>query len=1323
MLIRSQRLLKTVSRVSLLLCTFSFTIGTAYAEDPWGRPKESFVNWENPHVHPLHITPDGSKLLAVNTPDNSLLVFDVSGGTPVQTASIPVGLDPVSVRARTNNEVWVVNHVSDTVSVVSLSEEKVIATLKTDDEPADVVFAGTPQKAFVTASQANQVNVFDPSNLNAAPQSIFINGEDPRALAVSQDGSQVYAAVFESGNGTTIVTGGKSNNFEVDLVRRPEGPYGGINLPPNNGTEYNPPINPNIAAPPAVSMIVRKDDEGRWMDDNNGDWSRFISGDLAGLGGTRGGRVEGWDLPDRDVAIINANTLAVSYQSRLMNANMALSVHPTSGEVTVVGTDATNEVRWEPNVNSTFIRVNMARFVPGGTNNIVDLNPHLDYSTRTVAQSVRDQAIGDPRGIVWNAAGTRAYITGMGSNNVVVINNNNNRVGRIEVGEGPTGIVMSNSGGVAYVLNKFDASISTINLSNNSESSRVAFFDPTPESIKKGRPHLYDTHATSGLGQASCASCHIDGRTDRLAWDLGNPAGDSTTLRGFLQNGSGDDHTVEHPPVKGPLLTMTLQDIIGHPSMHWSGDQPDIGHFAEAFESLQGDDEPLDAESIAAFETFLDSIHIPSNPYRLLDNNYDTTVNIPGPHGTTARVGNAESGAEEFENRCRRCHDGHSGRGHFLRFNGGFAVGQAIRPPTWRNFHERFGLWFDDATASNSGFGFQQDGSFDSTHNESRSADMMAFMLSFNGRFPYTPAGLNEGNHSKDTHAAVGTQVMLKGAVSNADSALLTQLFTMANQESIGVVAKGVVDGEARGYAYLGNGNFQSDRESEVLSIAQLQAIAEAGTDLVYTAVPAGSEIRIGIDSDLDGEYNRDERDQASDAQNTTATAGPNRCISSTNVATLGTATQSSTFGDNRFPASLAIDGDEDNFTHTATGQSPATWSLALDKNYLIESIVLHNRSSAQSRLRDITVYILDESGEQANFKSHFLNRHNRDDGPDTITVDLVAITGAPVDGRNIRVVRTPDPLLLATNNVGNADESDVLSLAEVEVNGCVQEVIDTSQAPVGVTDVVSVDAGETITIDVLANDIGGGLTLTAPNAYSLNGGNVALVDNKLTYTPKAGFAGEDNIWYVFSDSLGRTNSGRVDITVTGEGTAAPLPVGVEDNVSVDAGNTITIDVLANDTGTGLVLIAPSVWSLEGGNVALVDNQLRYTPKAGFTGNDNIWYTFNDTLGRSTYGQVNITVTGTATPVAPYPVAITDTVTTPVNTAITIDVLANDTGAGLTIHDVNGFSVNGATISIVDNQLRYVPQADFTGSDSFWYAISDNQSRLNAIQVNVTVGN
>lgn len=98
-----------------------------------------FVNWETPHVHPLAMTPDGTKLLAVNTADARLEVFDLTSGLPRPIGAVPVGVDPVSVRARTNGEAWVVNHISDTVSVVDLASMNVVRTVKVADEPCDVV--------------------------------------------------------------------------------------------------------------------------------------------------------------------------------------------------------------------------------------------------------------------------------------------------------------------------------------------------------------------------------------------------------------------------------------------------------------------------------------------------------------------------------------------------------------------------------------------------------------------------------------------------------------------------------------------------------------------------------------------------------------------------------------------------------------------------------------------------------------------------------------------------------------------------------------------------------------------------------------------------------------------------------------------------------------------------------------------------------------------------------------------------------------------------------------------------------------------------------
>ena len=103
---------------------------------------------------------------------------------------------------RDNDEVWVVNEVSDSVSIVSVSRRLVSDTLYVKDEPADVVFAGG--KAFVSAARKNLIAVFDVST-HSLVTNIALFGQNPRALAVNTNATKVYAAFALSGNHTTIV--------------------------------------------------------------------------------------------------------------------------------------------------------------------------------------------------------------------------------------------------------------------------------------------------------------------------------------------------------------------------------------------------------------------------------------------------------------------------------------------------------------------------------------------------------------------------------------------------------------------------------------------------------------------------------------------------------------------------------------------------------------------------------------------------------------------------------------------------------------------------------------------------------------------------------------------------------------------------------------------------------------------------------------------------------------------------------------------------------------------------------------------------------------
>ena len=878
-------------------------------------PLEQFVNFETPHVHPLDLLPGNTHLLAVNTPDNRVEIYSLASGFPRAVGSVGVGLDPVSVRARTVSEFWVVNHISDSISVVDVQSMNVVRTIQTKDEPADVVFAGSPERAFVSCSQSNTVQVFDPATGSLLGE-VPIFGEDPRALAVSPDKQTVYAAVFESGNHSTILGGGlammQTLAFPPNVVSNPTGPYGGVNPPPNNGASFIPALNSSNPTAPRVGLIIKKDPQGLWRDDTGADWTNLVSGAQSNLSG----RVAGWDLADHDVAIIDANSLGITYKKGLMNACMALAVNPVTGVVTVIGTDATNETRFEPNLNGRFVRVNAASFAPGlASATITDLNAHLSYvpgpSISPIAQADRDKSVGDPRAIVWRTDGTKAYIAGMGSSNVIVINPSHARAGiadTIEVGQGPTGLAIDEGRGVLYVMNKFDSTISVVDLNTESEVATVPMFDPSPDAITLGRPFLYDTHLTSALGQASCASCHIDARTDRLAWDLGDPSG---AMKAFDQN-CLDGNCQPWHPMKGPMATQTLQDIIGLEPHHWRADRFGLEEFGDAFESILGDDTQPTPDEMQKFEDFLATIHFPPNPFRTINNTLPTNLPLPGhyttglfaPPGQPLPNGNAVSGLNNYRFgqldglECVTCHTlptgmgpasrlvginfipippGPSGEFQHLTVSVDGSTNVSMKVPQLRSVYEKTG--FNTTQQLNTaGFGVLHDGSVDSIErflaepafsfaNLQELADMTAFMLAFSGSdLPAAQGGLFEpaGSQSKDAHAAVGMQVTLP----NNDPAMnqrLTTLFSLAEIGEIGLVARGIYNGEQRSFTHVGLTQYQSDRSAEIVGHTVLTASASAGSEITFTAVPAGTQERIGIDRDLDGFYDRDELDACAD--------------------------------------------------------------------------------------------------------------------------------------------------------------------------------------------------------------------------------------------------------------------------------------------------------------------------------------------------------------------------------------------------------------------------------------------------------------------------
>jgi hypothetical protein len=448
----------------------------------------------------------------------------------------------------------------------------------------------------------------------------------------------------------------------------------------------------------------------------------------------------------------------------------------------------------------------------------------------------------------------------------------------------------------------------------------VAFFDPTPAVIKVGRKHLYDTRKNSGLGHVACGSCHVDGRMDRLAWDLGDPSGEMFSLEGqnagmdipILMLGFGPVH-----PMKGPMTTQTLQDIIGKEALHWRGDRNGLEDFNPAFVHLQGAPQMLSAAEMQQFEDFLATLTFPPNPFRNLDNTLPTNLPLPGrfstgrfsPAGQPLPNGNAVNGLALFRPprmldgglaACSTCHTLPTGLGADMTWNGSqyvpFPVGPSgehhsalvttdastnvvFKVPQLRNLYEKEGMELTQLEGA-AGFGFSHHGAVDSlarfvanpaflVENDQEVADLVAFLLAFSGSDLPRGSASNlfepPGPDSKDSHAAVGRQVTLTSAWPGAEQGALVDTFlALADSGKVGLVVKGRQGGRARGYTYVGGGDFQSDRASQRVSAEMLRTLAGPRNELTWTVVPKGTEWRIGVDQDEDGVFDRDEQDRAS---------------------------------------------------------------------------------------------------------------------------------------------------------------------------------------------------------------------------------------------------------------------------------------------------------------------------------------------------------------------------------------------------------------------------------------------------------------------------
>ncbi|MEY2909651.1 MAG: hypothetical protein RLZZ602_2174, partial [Pseudomonadota bacterium] len=301
------------------------------------------------------------------------------------------------------------------------------------------------------------------------------------------------------------------------------------------------------------------------------------------------------------------------------------------------------------------------------------------------------------------------------------------------------------------------------------------------------------------------------------------------------------------------------------------------------------------------------------------------------------------------------------------------------------------------------------------------------------------------------------------------------------------------------------------------------------------------------------------------------------------------------------------------------------------------------------------------------------------------------------------------------------------------------------NDSPVANNDLGATDFETPVTVSVLSNDFDANddPVSVAAVVQPENGSVTINDDGTITYTPNAGFSGEDSFTYTLVDENGAEDTATVTITVAEEVAPLPPPVNeappppppvneapdaVDDAVTTDFQTPVSGSVLPNDSdpeGNALTITGNTL-PASGTLVFNADGTFTYTPNEGFSGSDSFTYTIADGNGGTDTATVTISV-GEAPPPPPpvneAPDAVDDAVTTDFQTPVSGSVLPNDSdpeGDALTITG-NTLPASGSLVFNADGTFIYTPNEGFSGSDSFTYTIADGNGGTDTATVTIDV--
>ena len=504
--------------------------------------------FESPQADALVLSPDGTELYQALTTMGKVRVLTT--GLLGIKATIDVGIDPVSLAVRPDGtELWVANHVSDSVNVISLvpgpTLHKVVETIQaidtgnliTDfDEPVGIAFASNA-KAYVALSSRNQIAVID-ANTYTVTGLLAINAQEPRAMVVRN--GRLFVPAFESGNRSEL-----SSCFG-EPTSDPQCTF--------NFQQVNFATNPQLVG-------LETDGDPILVD---------IAADPI--------------VPDRDLFVFNTATdTLVDVVDSIGTLLYGVAVD-SSGKVFISQTDARNLVNGRAGTqghgladldNRMFLnQIGVATPGGGGWN----AAPPIELEPLPPAQPAAGSQLATPYGIALSANDDVLVVTAASSNRVAAVDAASGQVlATVNVGNGPRALALRSDPVTgapvkAWVLNTLDDSISELDLQGLAnptpiitETQRQALNgDTTPAAIRNGRI-AFNSAAGSTTGTFSCGSCHPDGHVDQLLWVIGAQC----TFTGCEQ-----EETRSTMPVRGLKGTLPL---------HWDGS------LGDPFASINGE--------------------------------------------------------------------------------------------------------------------------------------------------------------------------------------------------------------------------------------------------------------------------------------------------------------------------------------------------------------------------------------------------------------------------------------------------------------------------------------------------------------------------------------------------------------------------------------------------------------------------------------------------------------------------------------------------------------------------------------------------------------